>query len=97
MTIERGSVPGAVAVALIAVVNWAGPRWSEEGRLFARIRVLGQAHAALPDSSKRATLGITLTALARDLNAWDARPISAKSVDGASGLRSQHWGSPSQL
>ncbi|WP_405372450.1 MULTISPECIES: hypothetical protein [unclassified Microbacterium] len=72
MTIELGSVLGAVAVALIAVVGWVGPRWTKEGRLLARIRVLGQAHAALPVSNERTKLGITLTALAKDLNIWDA-------------------------
>lgn len=62
----------AVAVALIAVVSWAGPRWTKEGRLLARIRKLGQAHAALPASDERTELGLTLTSLARDLNAWNA-------------------------
>lgn len=62
----------AVAASLIAVVGWVGPRWSKEGRLLARIRKLGQAHAALPDSIERTELGVTLTALAKDLNAWNA-------------------------
>lgn len=72
MSIELGSVLSAVAASLIAVVGWAGPRWTKEGRLLARIRRLGQAHATLPDSSERAELGETLTALANDLNAWNA-------------------------
>lgn len=72
MSVELGSVLSAVAASLIAVVGWAGPRWTKEGRLLARIRKLGQAHAVLPDSSERTELGVTLTALAKDLNAWHA-------------------------
>lgn len=73
MTVELGSVLGAVAVVLIAVVGWAGPRWTREGRLLARIRRLGQAHALLPESGERARLAIAITDLARELNAWNAR------------------------
>jgi len=72
VTIELGSVLGAITVAVLAIVGWAGPRWTKEGRLLARIRRLGDAHAALPESSERARLGVTLTELARDLNAWNA-------------------------
>lgn len=72
MTIELGSVLGAVAIAVIAIVGWAGPRWTKEGRLLARIRRFGEAYAALPESSERTRLGVTLTELARDLNAWNA-------------------------
>ncbi len=71
VTVELGSVLGAIALGLIAVVGWAGPRWTREGRLLARIRRLGEAHALLPDSRERARLGAEITTLARDLNVWN--------------------------
>ncbi|WP_169583358.1 MULTISPECIES: hypothetical protein [Microbacterium] len=72
MTIELGSVLAAIFVAVIAIVGWAGPRWTKEGRLLTRIRRLGEAHAAVPESSERTKLGATLTELAQELNAWNA-------------------------
>ena len=71
MTAELGSILGAIAVVLIAVVEWAGPRWTKEGRLLARIRRLGEAHALLPESGERARLAVAMTDLARELNAWN--------------------------
>jgi hypothetical protein len=38
----------------------------------ARIRRLGEAHALLPESVERARLAVTMTDLARELNAWNA-------------------------
>jgi hypothetical protein len=64
-------VLGAITVALIAVVGWAGPRWTKEGRLLMRIRRLGDAYALLPESSERDQLGTVITELAHELNAWN--------------------------
>lgn len=71
MSVELGAVLGAITLALIAVVGWAGPRWTKEGRLLVRIRRLGDAYALLPESRERDRLGTVITELAHELNAWN--------------------------
>lgn len=71
VSVELGAVLSAITLALIAVVGWAGPRWTKEGRLLVRIRRLGDAYALLPESSERDRLGTVITELAHELNAWN--------------------------
>jgi MFS family permease len=70
VTIELGSVLGAIVLVCVPLAAWLSRRFTRESRLLDRIGRLGDAHAKLPDSDERARLGATLTRLAHELNEW---------------------------
>jgi hypothetical protein len=70
MTLELGSLFGAFALIAVPLVTWLSGRFTRESRLLHRIDRWGKAYAALPESTSKADLGHSLTAVGAELSAW---------------------------
>ena len=70
MTLELGSLLGAVALVAIPLVTWLSGRFTKEARLLHRIERWGKAYAALPESEARIALGESLVSVGSELSSW---------------------------